>query len=217
MSARRAGRRRVVARALEEVGPVEPAPWTRTTTSRPGPGRDRAARRPRSARRRSWWPASHRTPQPTGLRGEATARRYRRPRGRRAAVIDEDGNEVVLDARRGRRLLAAHRRSRRGDRLGVLPSAAAGCSPPVALVDLLDAAPPHPRSGDLIDLADEAPTLHLYVVDLATECRHTQLARSALRRVARRRRGAGPRVAALGRAALRDAERARRTRRRRRA
>ena len=44
----------------------------------------------------------------------------------------------------------------------------------MALVDLLDAARPHPRSGDLIELADEAPTLHLYVLDLATECRHTR-------------------------------------------
>ena len=41
----------------------------------------------------------------------------------------------------------------------------------VALVDLLDGSP-HPRSGDLIDLADEAPTLHLYVIDLTTHCRH---------------------------------------------
>ena len=31
-----------------------------------------------------------------------------------------------------------------------------------------------PRSGDLVELADEAPTLHLYVVDLATDCRHAR-------------------------------------------
>jgi hypothetical protein len=42
----------------------------------------------------------------------------------------------------------------------------------VAFVDLLDRAQAHPRSGDLVELADEAPTLHLYVIDLATECRH---------------------------------------------
>jgi hypothetical protein len=42
----------------------------------------------------------------------------------------------------------------------------------VALVDLLAAAPPHPRTGELMDLADEAPTLHLYVADLATTCTH---------------------------------------------
>jgi hypothetical protein len=42
----------------------------------------------------------------------------------------------------------------------------------VALVDLLDAAPPHARARDLIDLADEAPTLHIYVVD-DTDCPHS--------------------------------------------
>lgn len=42
----------------------------------------------------------------------------------------------------------------------------------VALVDVLDAAPPHPRSQVLIDLADDAPTLHLYVEDLGEECVH---------------------------------------------
>lgn len=42
----------------------------------------------------------------------------------------------------------------------------------VALVDVLDEAGPHPRAGELIELADDAPTLHLFVVDDATGCRH---------------------------------------------
>lgn len=42
----------------------------------------------------------------------------------------------------------------------------------VALVDLLDAAAPHPRTGELIELADDAPTLHVFVVDEGTRCRH---------------------------------------------
>ena len=43
----------------------------------------------------------------------------------------------------------------------------------VALVDLLDAgAAASAARGDLIELADDAPTLHLYVIDLATICRH---------------------------------------------
>jgi hypothetical protein len=42
----------------------------------------------------------------------------------------------------------------------------------VAVVDVLDRSRPHPSSGPLAELADEAPTLHLYVEDLATECRH---------------------------------------------
>jgi hypothetical protein len=42
----------------------------------------------------------------------------------------------------------------------------------LALTDILDAGVSHPRRGDLVDLADDAPTAHLYVVDAATECRH---------------------------------------------
>ena len=42
----------------------------------------------------------------------------------------------------------------------------------VALVDLLDAAPPHPRAPELVELADEAPTLHVYLVDEGSECTH---------------------------------------------
>jgi hypothetical protein len=42
----------------------------------------------------------------------------------------------------------------------------------VALVDLLSDAPPFVRSAELVDLADEAPTLHLYVRDVASACRH---------------------------------------------
>jgi hypothetical protein len=42
----------------------------------------------------------------------------------------------------------------------------------VALADLLDAAPPHRRANDLLALADDAPTLHLYVRDLQTRCAH---------------------------------------------
>jgi hypothetical protein len=42
----------------------------------------------------------------------------------------------------------------------------------IALVDLLGDAPAFTRSTALIELADDAPTLHLYVRDLATSCRH---------------------------------------------
>jgi hypothetical protein len=86
-------------------------------------------------------------------------------------IMDEDGNEVALDADESRCLLAI---------TGGLEAATVSACPDcvcrvlaaVALVDLLDAAPPHPRGNELIDLADEAPTLHLYVVDDATECEH---------------------------------------------
>ena len=42
----------------------------------------------------------------------------------------------------------------------------------VALVDLLRTGAPHTRTSELIELAEEAPTLHLYVEDLRTECAH---------------------------------------------
>lgn len=42
----------------------------------------------------------------------------------------------------------------------------------VALADLLDEAPPLAKGPELAELAEEAPTLHLYVVDTDTTCRH---------------------------------------------
>ena len=38
----------------------------------------------------------------------------------------------------------------------------------LAFVDLLDDAAPHPRHRELIELADDAPTLHLYVHDVSS-------------------------------------------------
>ena len=86
--------------------------------------------------------------------------------------LDEDGEDVELDATEASALMALT-----GELDAATVSACAHCRSrvlaTVALVDLLDAAQPHPRSGDLISLADDAPTLHLYVLDLMTECRHS--------------------------------------------
>jgi hypothetical protein len=85
--------------------------------------------------------------------------------------LDEEGEEVELDRGEADTLLALTANLERAT-----VSACAECRSKViatvALVDLLDEAQAHPRSGDLIELADEAPTLHLYVLDLTTECRH---------------------------------------------
>jgi hypothetical protein len=85
--------------------------------------------------------------------------------------LDEDGQKVELDADEARTLITAT-----GGLDEATVSACAQCGSrvlaTVALVDLLDRAQPHPRGGDLIELADDAPTLHLYVIDLATTCRH---------------------------------------------
>ena len=87
--------------------------------------------------------------------------------------LDEDGEDVELDASEAAALMTLT-----GDLDAATVSACAQCRSrvlaTVALVDLLDAGQPHPRSGDLIGLADEAPTLHLYVLDLLTECRHSR-------------------------------------------
>lgn len=87
------------------------------------------------------------------------------------AVLDDDGEEVLLDRDETGTLLALA--------AGLEPatvSACPGCRSrvvaAVALVDLLDDAPPVGRSRELVELADDAPTLHLYVRDLETRCDH---------------------------------------------
>lgn len=87
------------------------------------------------------------------------------------ALIDDDGNEVVLDAFEAHHLFAI---------TGGLEAATVSACPrcrsrvlaTVAFVDLLDFSAPHARGSELIELADEAPTLHLYVVDHSADCAH---------------------------------------------
>ena len=85
--------------------------------------------------------------------------------------LDDDGNEVVLDAEEAISFLALA-----GGLDDVTVSACASCRCRVlasmALVDLLESIPPHPRGDELRELADDAPTLHLYVQDLISTCRH---------------------------------------------
>ncbi len=101
--------------------------------------------------------------------------------------LDEDGEDVELDVSEAAALMALT-----NELDSATVSACAQCRSrvlaTVALVDLLDAAQPHPRSGDLISLADEAPTLHLYVLDLADRVPAQPVARPGLRGVARRDR-----------------------------
>jgi hypothetical protein len=85
--------------------------------------------------------------------------------------MDDDGVDVALDAAEARALLAVTQ--------GLEPATVSACPDcrsrvvaAVALVDVLDAAAPHPRTGELVDLADDAPTLHLYVIDEASSCVH---------------------------------------------
>jgi hypothetical protein len=86
-------------------------------------------------------------------------------------VLDEDGEDVELDATDASALFAIT-----DDLDAATVSACPTCRSRVlaclALVDLLDGAASHPRASELIELADDAPTLHLYVRDVATRCRH---------------------------------------------
>lgn len=87
------------------------------------------------------------------------------------AFVDDDGEQVVLDGREAMSLFAF---------TGGLEAATVSACPDcrsrvlavVALVDLLETAPAHPRANELVELADDAPTLHLYLVDAEARCRH---------------------------------------------
>lgn len=88
-------------------------------------------------------------------------------------VLDADGEEVVFDATDARDLLTL---------TGGLEDATVSACPRcrsrilavVALGDLLADAPPFPQSGELADLADDAPTLHVYVRDVGQRCAHRE-------------------------------------------
>ncbi len=85
--------------------------------------------------------------------------------------VDDEGERVELDADESATLLEI---------TGGLEAATVSACPDcrsrvlavVALVDLLDAAPPHRRAGELASLADDAPPLHLYVLDGNARCDH---------------------------------------------
>jgi hypothetical protein len=85
--------------------------------------------------------------------------------------LDDDGEELALDRAEAEMLLAL---------TGGLDAATVSACPTchsrvlavVALGDLLESGPPHPRSRELIELAEDAPTLHLYVADPGADCRH---------------------------------------------
>jgi hypothetical protein len=87
------------------------------------------------------------------------------------AVRDDEGAAVEFDSWEAGRILALA-----GNFDAATVSACPDCHSrvvaAVALVDLLDSAAPHPRGRELMDLADDAPTLHLYVIDRDADCRH---------------------------------------------
>lgn len=91
--------------------------------------------------------------------------------GRQLTFLDGEGSEVAFDEEEASAFLALV-----GDLERVTVSACPTCRSrilaAVALVDLLDAAPPLPHAHELVELADGAPTLHVYVVDEFSPCSH---------------------------------------------
>jgi hypothetical protein len=86
-------------------------------------------------------------------------------------IFDVDGEELEFDADDARDLFTLT-----GGLDGATVSACPQCRSRilavVALADLLADAPPFSRAGELVELADEAPTLHVYVRDVSAECAH---------------------------------------------
>jgi hypothetical protein len=86
-------------------------------------------------------------------------------------IVDEEQNEVALDAAEAAALLLATAGFEAAT-VSACPDCHSRVLAAVALVDVVDAAAPHPRAADIVELADEAPTLHVYVIDEAADCRH---------------------------------------------
>jgi hypothetical protein len=87
------------------------------------------------------------------------------------AFVDDDGHRVTLDAAEALMLLGLT------DGLDAVtvsacPSCRSRVLAAVAFTDLLESEPFHPRAAELAELADDAPTLHLYSDDLMAECEH---------------------------------------------
>jgi hypothetical protein len=86
------------------------------------------------------------------------------------SIVDEDGEEVGFDADESATLLAlAHNFD--AATVSACPECRSRVLAAVAVVDLLQGAL-HPRGRELVELAEDAPTLHLYVQDLTAACGH---------------------------------------------
>jgi hypothetical protein len=86
-------------------------------------------------------------------------------------IVDEEQNEVVLDQAETAALLGATA-GLEAATVSACPDCRSRVLAAVAVIDLVDASAPHPRALEIVELAGEAPTLHLYVVDEASDCQH---------------------------------------------
>jgi hypothetical protein len=88
-------------------------------------------------------------------------------------IFDADGEELEYDADESRDLFALMG-GFEGATVSACPQCRSRILAVVALADLLGDAPPLPRAGELVELADEAPTLHVYVRDVGAQCPHRE-------------------------------------------
>jgi hypothetical protein len=89
----------------------------------------------------------------------------------RLVICDDAGGEFALDAASAGTLLALTDHFEAAT-VSACPQCGARVLAAVAVVDVLDNAPPHPATTAIINLADEAPTLHLYVIEPDSDCAH---------------------------------------------
>ncbi len=87
------------------------------------------------------------------------------------AFVDEDGERVELDCDEAALLLGLTRDLDPAT-VSACPRCRSRVVAVVAFLDLLNEAITHDRAIELTELAEEAPTLHLYVGDLASDCDH---------------------------------------------
>lgn len=88
-------------------------------------------------------------------------------------ILDDDGESVALDDNDVTSLFLAMG-GLEGATVSACPECRSRVVAAVALADLLGEGAPHPRSLELVELAEDAPTLHLYVDDRTASCRHAR-------------------------------------------
>ncbi len=91
--------------------------------------------------------------------------------GAAVVFVDDDGTRVELAPDESDALFTLTRELDAAT-VSACPTCRSRVVAVVALVDVLRAGAPHTRTSELIELAEEAPTLHIYVEDVTTRCRH---------------------------------------------
>lgn len=86
--------------------------------------------------------------------------------------LDEDQNRVELDADEATSLFQLTE-DLDAATVSACPTCRSRLLAAVALRQLLDEAPPHPRAAELSVFAEDAPTLHIALIDVASGCDHT--------------------------------------------